>query len=248
MYRRNMTGRRSYTDAALTAAIAESDSWRGVLRTLGLTSRSAGTMRSVRSHAERLALDFEHFRGQRKWKEAQLREAVQTEASWCQVVAALGVGIEDVATLKGHALRLGLDTGHLTSHMEAPSAAGLPNLSRLDRAGPLVAAAWYTLAGYDVSWPLEPCRYDLLVVSGATVRRVQVKTTTVRAGRTWKVYLSSSSGQGRRRTYDPDQIDEFFIVDGDLRCYLIPVGEVGGLHAIHLVQYRKFECEEWLSR
>jgi hypothetical protein len=31
-----------------------------------------------------------------------------------------------------------------------------------------------------------------------------------------------------------DEIDDFFIIDGELMCYLIPVAVVGGLHAIHL--------------
>lgn len=74
--------------------------------------------------------------------------------------------------------------------------------------------------------------------TAAGVRRVQVKTTTARAGHPWKVYLSTS--RGRRRTYSPDEIDDFFIVDGDLTNYLIPVCVVGGLHAIHLSAYEQY--------
>lgn len=102
----------------------------------------------------------------------------------------------------------------------------------------MLAAAWFTLCGNDVSWPLEPSRYDLLVATNAGILRVQVKTTTTRVGATWKVYLSTSSGG--RRTYGHDEIDIFFIVDGDMNYYLIPVVAVGGLHAIHLRGYDRF--------
>lgn len=64
---------------------------------------------------------------------------------------------------------------------------------------------------------------------------MQVKTTTVRVGETWKAYLSTAD-RGRR-TYDPSEIDDFFVIDGTLTSYLIPVSVVGGLQAIHLAAY-----------
>jgi hypothetical protein len=76
------------------------------------------------------------------------------------------------------------------------------------------------------------------VTTAAGIRRVQVKTTRTRAGDSWKVYLSTTRGE--RRTYGPDEIDDFFIVDGDLNYYLIPVAAVGGLHAIHLNAYGQY--------
>ena len=125
-----------------------------------------------------------------------------------------------------------------TSARGARTDARRPDVARLDRAGSLLAAAWFTLCGDDVSWPLEPARYDLLVTTTTGTRRIQVKTTTVRAGDTWKVYLSTT-GRGRR-TYDPDEIDDFFVIDGDLTQYLIPATAVGGLQAIHLGAYERF--------
>ncbi|MFP5315592.1 MAG: group I intron-associated PD-(D/E)XK endonuclease [Actinomycetes bacterium] len=121
-----------------------------------------------------------------------------------------------------------------------------PDISCLDRAGSLLAAAWFALCGCDVSWPLEPSRYDLLVDSEKGFRRVQVKTTSVRVADTWKVYLSTTHRE--RTTYDPDEIDDFFVVDGDLAYYLIPVSVVGGLHAIHLSAYRHFRLDQSLPR
>jgi hypothetical protein len=198
-------------------------------------------MRSVRSHADRLGADYGHFTGQRGWTQVEFRRVIQMAKTWSE--AALLLGVHDssaVPTLKVHAARLGLDVKHLTVQAAAPRRSGiLPDIAHLRRAGSLLAASWFTLAGREVSWPLEPSRYDLLVCTAEEIRRVQVKTTTVRAGGTWKVYLSTSHRE--RRPYGADEIDDFFIVDGELRCYLIPVLDVGGLHAIHLQGYSRYQ-------
>lgn len=101
-----------------------------------------------------------------------------------------------------------------------------------------ISAAWFMLHGQDVSWPLEPCRYDLLVDSPAGLRRVQVKSTQSGRPQTRQVFLSTTRRQ--RHQYDPDEIVDFFIVDGDLRLYLIPFAVVGGLHVISLNAYEAF--------
>jgi hypothetical protein len=215
-----------------------------VLRELGLVATSAGAMRSVRSHADRLGVDYSHFQGQRRWTEHDLRAAIQAAQTWSEAVDLLGVtGVSAVSALKGHAARLGLDFKHLTEQSIASERCEVrPDIAHLDRAGSLLAASWFTLCGHNVSWPLEPSRYDLLVCTDGGIRRVQVKTTTVRAGDTWKVFLSTSHRE--RRTYDPDEIDDFFIIDGELNCYLIPVAAVGGLHAIHLGGYAQYQLAQ----
>ena len=58
----------------------------------------------------------------------------------------------------------------------------------------------------------------------------------------WTASLSSTSGC--LRTYDPDDIDEFFVIDGDLEFYLIPVAAVGGRYAITLSRYTAFRVEQ----
>ena len=242
-YGADVTRKRTYSDEQLLDAIATSRSWRGLLRELGLLATSAGSMRSVRSHADRLGADYSHFKGQRWWTEDNLRAAIEAAKTWSEAVELLGIEhVSAVSTLKGHAARLGLDCRHLTVSTAAKSREIRPDIAYLDRAGSLLAASWFTLSGHEVSWPLEPSRYDLLVCSEEGIRRVQVKTTTVRAGGTWKVYLSTSHRE--RRTYDPDEIDDFFIIDGELVCYLIPVVAVGGLHAIHLGGYVQFELAQ----
>ena len=114
--------------------------------------------------------------------------------------------------------------------------------ANLPRAGGLIAAAWLTLCGYEVSWPLEPCRYDLIAMERDRRLRVQVKTTRCREGGSWRVALST--GGRHRGTYDPDDIDYFFIIDGDHDYYLIPVTDVGGLATIVLSAYQRFRLPQ----
>lgn len=157
-------------------------------------------------------------------------------------MARLGLADESYKdTLKGHAARLGIDVSHLdpTRPVATPSPWSMtPAEKHLRRAGSLIAATWFTLCGHDVAWPLEPARYDLLVTSDVVTRRVQVKTTTVRTGQSWTAWLSSTGRS--RRTYDPDEIDDFFVVTADLDAYLIPVAVVGGLQAIVLSTYSTY--------
>lgn len=95
----------------------------------------------------------------------------------------------------------------------------------------------------DVSWPLEPCRYDLLVWRAGAAERVQVKTATFREGSSWRVSLVDKRG----RPYDPDDVDSFFIIDADLRYYWLPASTVGGLAALHLSAYESYVVEQTLT-
>lgn len=150
-----------------------------------------------------------------------------------------------MSALKGHASRLEINTAHLTAlPARARRDTQQPHSNNLSRAGSMLAAAWFTLCGREVSWPLEPSRYDLLVCVGSDVRRVQVKTTTVKSGTSWKAFLSTSRRE--RVPYAPDEIDDFFVIDSDLNYYLIPISAVGGLHAIHLNAYESFRVESKL--
>lgn len=121
-----------------------------------------------------------------------------------------------------------------------------PEQGNLARAGSLIAAAWFELCGWCVSWPLEPCRYDLLISKEATNHRVQVKTTTVKQGTSWTVWISSTGKT--RTTYDHEEIDYFFIIDGDFDYYLIPVATVGGLTAVQLSAYREYRLAREVRR
>jgi len=234
----------TYTDAELTAAIADAHSWRGVLRLLGLPPQSAGAHRRARARAIELGLDVAHFTGQRRWSDDELRVAVTEGRSWGDVFDHLGLSRTSGsarASLTAHAARLGLDVRHLDPTPPPPTTpfARPSSVTHLDRAGPMLAAAWFTLRGFDVAWPLEPARYDLLVTDGARNYRVQVKTTTTRAGDTWAARISSNRPRGTV-VYTPDEVDYFFVIDGELTCYLIPLAVVGGYQLIHLRRYAQF--------
>jgi hypothetical protein len=169
---------RQYSDTQLIEAVQSSRSWRGVLRLLGLAGTSSGVMRSVRTHADRLKLDYTHFTGQRRWTDRELADAIGSSTTWAQVTEALGlVGGSSTTTIRGHAMRLGIDTEHLSPMRKSPAPEDemRPQLAYLPRAGSLMAAAWFELCGHRVSWPLEPCRYDLLVWMDTSARRYRSK-------------------------------------------------------------------------
>jgi hypothetical protein len=238
-----MTFQRTYTDDELRAAVESQQSWRAVLRELGLVATSAGSMRTARRHADRLGISYKHFTGQRRWSDEALAAAVAESRSWSAVARRLGLdGGSSITALKGHAVRLGLDHSHFRTVPQAVPGDDLaPHGSRLFRAGALLAAAWFEASGATIAWPLEPARYDLLAQTPTGLRRVQVKTTVKQAGSTFDVLLSTSSHSGRgRRVYDPDEIDEFFVIDGCLNFYRIPIQVVGGRKTAHLSAYAAY--------
>lgn len=209
-----------------------------------MRATSAGSKRSVQGHADRLGANYTHFRGSRSWTDAELAAAVVASSSWAEVARHLGIrGGSSPLHLKGHAVRLGLDSSHFEWRDEMPEGErAIPIIENLRRAGGTIAASWYILSGYHVSWPLEPCRFDLLVSDGGSARRVQVKTTTRKDGSSWHVQISTS---GRVKTpYDPDDIDDFFIIDGDFNFFLIPIEAVAGRQAIHLSAYNQYRLPQ----
>jgi hypothetical protein len=96
----------------------------------------------------------------------------------------------------------------------------------------------------NVAIPLEPAVYDLLVAMPEGIRRVQVKTTTCFGKDGWTVVVGrrpySVGNRERLVPYDPESIDWFFIVDGDLTIYLIPSRVIAGRVAILLHTYAKY--------
>jgi hypothetical protein len=249
-----------WTDAALAEAIVLSTNWRNVMRQLGYgeRARSAGAVRMVRRRADELKLDYSHFRGKRRWSDQDLRLAVAESHSWQQVTGHLGLSTSSgnmQPHLKSHAVRLGLDTEHLNPVSHAgrqpsdavPLVATLPlERKHLRTAAPVSAAAWFMLRGCAVAFPAEPTLYDLLVDAPDGLMRVQVKTTTSkrRGGEGWAVGIGhhpdTHSKKGRLLAYSPDEIDLFFIVDGDMEMYLIPSRAIAGRVTILLRTYRKY--------
>ncbi len=241
--------KRAWSDSDLTDAVAASRSWRGVMRELGLCVTSSGSIRVVKRRVALLELDTSHFTGQRTWSDTALKRAAATTYSWEELLTAIGVrsrsGDERVR-IRAHALRLGLDLSHLGGAAQEVhgQAVPKPELRNLRQAATSLAACWFALCGFGAAIPIEPEVYDLLVSTPQGIRRVQVKTTTYRSEAGWQV------GVGRRpysignreplAPYDPELIDWFFIVDGNMDIYLIPSQVIGGRVSILLRTYRKY--------
>ena len=83
----------SWTDAQLADAVGASTNWRSVMLLLGLGERakSAGAVRIVRRRAAELNLDWTHFRGKRRWSDAQLKQGLAECHSWAELLSALGL-------------------------------------------------------------------------------------------------------------------------------------------------------------
>jgi hypothetical protein len=241
---------RTWTDAQLVSAVATERSWRGVCRTLGLKGTSAGVLRSVRRHAERLQLDTAHF-SQRTWSDRQLREAVATASTWADVLHRLGLTDQGEARLrvKGHAVRLGLDVSHLhvqTVKRSQPDELRelVPTASSLRVAAEAIATAWLTVRGVSVAVPVEAQEYDLLASFPDGIRRVQVKSTTTRQHGKWAVGVArrpySTGTNAKRVPYDPDSVDYFFVINGDGAIYLIPSQVLAGRTTVYVDTYSQY--------
>lgn len=249
-----IANRHVYSRDELAAAVASSHSWRGVLRALGRSATSAGVQRAVRRQVDALGIDHSHFTGQRRWSDRQLAEAVAGARSWSDVLVRLGLseaGGGSLRTVRAHATRLGIDTAHLAraQSFAPPPLASEPRIELLRTAAANLAAAWFLLRGHAVLWPLEPCRYDFVARAGESFERVQVKTTTYRDGATSIASIANSRPKGKL-IYDVDEIDYFFIIDGDLDAYLIPFRAVMGYQSITLNNYRAYlvaQRGQWLQ-
>lgn len=239
----------NWSDIDLTNAVSASRSWRGVMRELGLCVTSTGSIRIVKRHVALLGLDTSHFTGQRTWSDARLKQAAAHAYSWDELLAAIGVksrsGDERIR-VRAHALRLGLDLSHLTNRQAETSHRTTlqPMLRNLRQAATSLAASWFALCGCPAAIPIEPAVYDLLVPTPDGINRVQVKTTTYNGKAGWQVAVGrrpySIGNKERQVPYDPELIDWFFIVDGDLNIYLIPNHVIAGRVAILLRTYRDY--------
>jgi PD-(D/E)XK endonuclease len=248
------TGRgpgRLWTDDQLVDAVAVERSWRGVCRALGLKGTSAGVLRTVKRHAERLDLDTAHFTHQRTWSDTQLRVAVRSASTWSDVLCELGLTDrgETRVRVKGHAIRLGLDVSHLRGqtaerpHLDLFADVGATP-SSLRVAAEAIATAWLTLRGIPVAVPAKSEEYDLLASFTSGIGRIQVKSTTHRSAGKWVVGVGrrpySKDRASSKIPYDPDSVDYFLLINGAGAIYLIPSGVVAGRTEIQLDSYAEY--------
>jgi hypothetical protein len=97
---------------------------------------------------------------------------------------------------------------------------------------------------------------DLIADFGSRLVRVQVKTSTYRAGpegRRWHVSISTNGGNqswtGSTKVFDRGSVDYLFVLVGDGRRWLIPAGAVEASRAIALggTKYSEFEIGPGLA-
>jgi hypothetical protein len=218
------------------------------MRELGLCATSAGSIRIVKRYVAQLGLDNSHFTGQRRWSDSQLRRAVASSFSWLELFSELGLAhdsTDDRTRIKAHAARLGLDLSRLEPLGKGAATRPdfKPDIKHLREAGTSIAAMWFLLCGYNTSLPMEPTIYDLLVSMPDGIKRVQVKTTTCNSDG-WTVQVGrrpySIGNRARLVPYDPDLVDLFFILDGELTMYVIPSRVIAGRVVILLHNYSEF--------
>ena len=129
--------------------------------------------------------------------------------------------VDDRTRVKAHAARLGLDVSRLygSSTKEVARPVFRPDVKHLREAGTAIAT----------------------MPDG--IKRVQVKTTTFNK-RGWLVRVGRRSYSVGNRAplvpYDPDLIDLFFILDGELTMYVIPSRVIVGRVAILLNNYSEY--------
>jgi hypothetical protein len=237
-----------WSDTELTNAVAASTSWRGLMRTLGLPETSPLTILRAKQDVVRLNLNTSHFTKQRAWSDDQFKTATAGAQSRSELVTALGLqpGSNNGWTrVKANAVRLGLDLSRLESTVDTPEPTGHnPDLKNLRQAATSLAACWFSLCGFEAAIPVEPAVYDLLVSRPDGIKRVQVKTTTHNTKNGWVIQVGrrpySFAKNARLVPYDPDFIDLFFAVDGDMSMYLIPSQIIAGRVAVLLRTYSQY--------
>ena len=147
-------------------------------------SRATSARRAARSvrHADRLALDYSHFTGSARLDRRPVPAQPSPAHTWAEVMSgARPVGRLEPDSAQGacSSARYRRQPSHCTRR-HAPgrdSDRQCPRLDNLPIAGSMLAAAGSRCADIEVSWPLEPCRYDLLASRGDETLRVQVKTS-----------------------------------------------------------------------
>jgi hypothetical protein len=121
-FRYPLRGRRAWSDADLSTAVAKSSSYADVVRSLGL-ELDTRTYSRIQRRIRLLRLDTSHFRRERsrparptRWTDENLRAAVQQARSYAGVLRALGLvpAGGNYAQVKRRISELAVDTSHFT--------------------------------------------------------------------------------------------------------------------------------------
>ena len=242
-----------WTETELARAVEKATSWADLLRTFGYKPSSTNPREALQRQVRRYGISTSHFAGQRTWSDEQLISAAPKAQTWAELCTALGLAagsrsydsVIAAASRLGvsrHSFKLGPKCGPEALDIGLPGRAGPANVRRAAQG---IAAAWFLLGGCAVSAPCEPAIYDLVVDMPGGLKRVQVKSTTARGTRgSWTASIGhrpdGASHTTRLVPYCRDDLDLFFIVDGDMMLYLIPANVVAGKRTLTLRGYRRF--------
>ena len=105
-----------------------------------------------------------------------------------------------------------------------------------------IAIAYYSMNGYTVSIPLNDTQdYDLIVDKNNILKKVQVKATSCKTRyNKYQVALKSCGGIDTN-------IDEVFIVTGNMDIFILPIEEIKNRSTINLCRkYEKFRIDSAL--
>lgn len=99
-----------------------------------------------------------------------------------------------------------------------------------------LAIAYYSKLGYTISIPLTDSQdYDMIVDTGNTLLKVQVKTTTCRRDSgNYQLNLKVSGGTGKVKTFDLNKCDLIFAMTEQFEFYSIPRSEISAASSITL--------------
>lgn len=114
-----------------------------------------------------------------------------------------------------------------------------------------IAIAYYSMNGYTVSIPLNDTQdYDLIVDKNNILKKVQVKATSCKTRyNKYQVTLKSCGGtKGKTyKTIIDTNIDEVFIVTGNMDIFILPIEEIKNRSTINLCRkYEKFRIDSAL--
>lgn len=240
------------SDKELRAAIANSQSWRGVMRYLGYATTSGYLGMRLQIRAQDLGILTEHIARRAVWTAHQLGEAVRDSTNWGEVVTRLGMSPGNRATIakvRGEVERQGVDCSHFAGRRQPD--VGTPFTAKPERrflrsAAGSVAAAWFTRRGYSISYPSEPRPYDLVVEASGSLYRVQVKSAGTRDSKSGSIICRvgrTPLRDGQQIAYDPADVDFFFIIDIEDNYYIVPIREIAGhvYVSVSTLQHRKVE-------
>ena len=111
-----------------------------------------------------------------------------------------------------------------------------------------IAIAYYASNGYTVSIPLNDTQdYDLIVDKESKLKRVQVKSTScmTKYG-SYQVALKSCGGTkgNTYKTLIDTDVDEVFIILGNLKMYIIPIEEIKNKSTLNICdKYDKYRVK-----